>query len=133
VTHGPGNNQVVHPLFPQRLQELRFSEAVGEILLKNFLAGQRLYGGVDLSSLCVGKEESGARSDRDMLDMVNGEIVFSGVVEETPGLLSGLQNACELHLTPREVVVLQIDEQQSCFHKGLLRPAFLFLHLLEFP
>ena len=66
-----------------------------------------------------------------MLDMEDGKIVFSEVIEESQGFLRGLQNSCELHLAAGEVVVLKVDEQQSCFHKGLL--SALFLRLLEIP
>jgi hypothetical protein len=115
---------MIHILFPQSLQEKCLPKAVWKMLLKNFFTGQRFQGAVDLASLGSGEEEGGSRVDGDMLDMEDGKIVFSEVVEKASGFLGCLQDPRELHLAAGEVVVLKIHEQQSCCHRELLLKRF---------
>jgi hypothetical protein len=116
MAHGSRDHQIIHILFPQRLQKKGFPKTVGEMLLKNLFACQRLQGAADLSSLSAGAQERGSGVDGDMLDMGDGTTAFSEVIKEAQGFLRGLQNACELHLAAGEVVVLKVDEQQTGFH-----------------
>src|SRR5512136_300190 len=50
VAHGSSDHQIVHSLFPQRLEEECFPKAVGEMFLKQFFSGQRFQSAVNLSS-----------------------------------------------------------------------------------
>ena len=104
----------------QTLEQRCFAEATWKVLRDDSLFGRGLHGDMNVSSLRAWEEERCAGSFGDVLNVEDGQGASSKRFQEDLRLHNGLFCGGQLHGSPREVVVLEVDEDESGSHKSVV-------------
>jgi hypothetical protein len=55
-----------------------------------------------------------------VLDVEGGPTLLSKYVQQPPGVLCGRQWGFQFHFSARKIVVLDVDQDQGCFHGSIV-------------
>jgi hypothetical protein len=110
VGHHPGDDQAADPLLLKMCQQAGFPKAVGKVLLNHRFGLKWFDSGVDFDSRGVRDEKRRTLMCGDVPYMNDRHSILSKKAQDLAGRLRGFLAPFKGHLTPFEVIILDIDQ-----------------------
>src|SRR5664280_1997447 len=116
VRHHAADGQTGDLARPQQLQQVRLAKAVGMMLADDRFTGQGTNTAVETDTGRAGSERGRFGIEGNVLDEDGGQVIVPEMGEQLLGLNGCFDRAIQRHGATREVLLLDVDEQQSRFH-----------------
>lgn len=116
LTHRTANDYVLYLSALQIVKQGRVAKAVRKMLRNNGLVRFRRYDLVYFSAICSRQEKCSARTLGDMLNVKDRMLFASEFSQKVLGIIGSLLHANELHASAREVIILNVDQDQGPLH-----------------